>query len=167
MREMFRRKPDGPLSALGLSVVGATVVIDQASKWIAEVRLPLREMIDILPFLAFYRVNNVGIAFSMLSAAGGLPLIVMTLAISLIVLVFWWRAAEGGQVATVGFALIVGGAIGNLIDRLLSGHVIDFLLLHFGDWTLFVFNLADVALSLGPVMLLAVYLFPHRQEASR
>lgn len=158
-------KPAGPLSALGLAVAGATVVIDQASKWAAEARLPFEETIDILPFLAFHRVHNVGIAFSMLSAAGGLPLIAMTLAITVVVLVFWWRATEGGAVAAIGFALILGGAVGNLIDRILYGYVIDFLLLHIGDRVLFVFNLADAALTLGPAILLIVYAWPARAPA--
>ncbi len=162
MADWLTAKPAGPLSTLGLSVAGLTVIIDQAGKWLAETRLPLGESIDVLPILELYRVHNVGIAFSMFSAAGGLPLIVLTLAITVIVLVFWWRATDGGPLAAVGFALILGGAIGNLIDRVVHGYVIDFLLLHLGDWTLFVFNLADTALTLGPVLLLAVYLLPRR-----
>ncbi len=162
MADWLAAKPAGPLSALGLAVAGATVIVDQASKWIAEARLPFEETIDVLPVLALHRVHNEGIAFSMLSAAGGLPLIGLTLAISIVVLAFWWRATEGGTLAAIGFALILGGAIGNLIDRVLAGHVIDFLLLHLGDRVLFVFNLADVALTIGPVMLLAVYFLPRK-----
>ena len=77
-----------------------------------------------------------------------------------IVLVFWVSHREGGRLAAAGFALILGGAIGNLIDRLRFGYVIDFLLFHFGDWTLFVFNLADAALTLGPAVLILTYLWP-------
>ena len=79
-------------------------------------------------------------------------------------LVLWSRARDGGRLAAIGFALIVGGAIGNLIDRLRLGHVVDFLLLHLGDWTLFVFNLADAALTLGPIVLLLVYYRPLRES---
>jgi signal peptidase II len=81
-------------------------------------------------------------------------------AVSAVVIAFWATTHEGGPLATLGFALILGGAIGNLIDRARFGYVVDFLLLHFGDWTLFVFNLADVALTLGPALLLLVYLLP-------
>ena len=104
-----------------------------------------------LPILDLYRVHNTGIAFSMLAGFGGLGPIVLTLAISVVVLIFWWRAREGGRLAAIGYALIVGGALGNLVDRVSRGHVVDFLLLHLGDWTLFVFNLADAALTLGPI----------------
>ena len=82
-------------------------------------------------------------------------------------LVFWSTAKEGGRWATVGYALIIGGALGNLVDRILHGHVVDFLLLHFGDRTLFVFNLADAALTLGPAMLIVVYLWPPPLGSSR
>ncbi|MCR4282995.1 MAG: signal peptidase II [Bauldia sp.] len=152
-------KPAGPLSAFGLGTVAAVVVVDQAAKLIAEARLPLGEAIDILPILTLYRVYNTGIAFSMF-ADSGLALVVMTLAISAVVIALWTRNHDGGPIAAAGFALIVGGAVGNLIDRLRFGYVIDFLLLHIGDRTLFVFNLADAALTLGPALLLVVYLWP-------
>jgi len=98
----------------------------------------------------------------MLSRFGGVPLTLLTVAITIIVLAFWWRTRDGGRLAAVGFALIVGGAVGNLIDRLRFGHVVDFLLLHIGDWTLFVFNLADAGLTLGPILLLVAYVWPTR-----
>ena len=153
-------RPPGPLSALGLSVTAATLAVDQASKLVAEAKLPFGESIDVLPILSLQRVYNKGIAFSMLDFAGGLPLILMALVITAVVAGFWWRATEGGKVAAIGFALILGGALGNLVDRVLYGHVIDFLLLHFGDTVIFVFNLADAALTVGPVLLLLVYLWP-------
>jgi signal peptidase II len=154
-----RGRPDGPLSALGLGIVIAVVAIDQIAKLIAEARLPLGEAIDILPILTLYRVHNTGIAFSFL-AGSGIGLVFLTVAITVVVIVFWLRSPDGGRLAAIGLALILGGALGNLIDRLRLGFVIDFLLLHFGDRTLFVFNLADAALSLGPVVLLFVYLWP-------
>jgi signal peptidase II len=156
------RRPDGPLSRLGLSVIAAIVVVDQVSKQWAEARLPEGETIDLLPILSLHRVHNPGIAFSFLAGFGGLPLILITLAITVVVLILWRQAQEGGKAATVGYALIIGGALGNLVDRVIHAHVIDFLLLHFGDRTLFVFNLADMALTLGPVLLLLIYLWPSR-----
>jgi signal peptidase II len=153
-------RPDGPLSTIGLSVAAATVVIDQAAKYAAEASLPIGQPIELLPILDLYRIHNAGIAFSMLSRFGGLPLTLLGMAITIIVIVFWWRSRDGGRLATAGFALIVGGAMGNLIDRLRFGHVVDFLLLHVGDWTLFVFNLADVALTVGPILLFVAYVWP-------
>ena len=155
-------RPPGPLSWLGLPGIGATVAIDQGSKYWAEAMLPAGRAIDLLPILTLYRVHNPGIAFSFLAGLGGLPLIGITVVVMAIVLIFWRTAQEGGRWAAVGYALIIGGALGNLIDRILHGHVVDFLLLHIGDRTLFVFNLADAALTLGPAILIVVYLFAGR-----
>jgi signal peptidase II len=154
-------RPAGPFSAFGLVIVIAVVVIDQVSKAIAESGLEIGETINVLPILTLYRVYNTGIAFSFLAGLGPSVLIGVTIAVSAIVVVFWARARDGGPIAAAGFALILGGALGNLIDRLRFGYVVDFLLLHVGDRTLFVFNLADAALTLGPALLLVAYLFPN------
>ncbi len=170
-------KPPGPLSAFGIGIVVAVVVIDQLAKLVVQARLPEGQAIDVLPILTLLHVRNTGIAFSMF-AGSGIRLVLLTLLITALVVVFWARSREGGRVAAAGFALIVGGAIGNLIDRLTTGqsggslldrlntgYVTDFLLLHFGNWTLFVFNLADAALTLGPALLLVVYLWPTTKDA--
>ena len=157
------RRPPGPLSWLGLAVIVATLAIDQISKQWAEASLALGDPVDLLPILTLYRIHNPGIAFSFLAGLGGLPLIAITLAVIAVVLWFWWTAEDGGRWATVGYALIIGGALGNLVDRVLHGHVVDFLLLHVGDRTLFVFNLADAALTAGPAILIVVYLLAGRK----
>jgi signal peptidase II len=162
MADPLAARPPGPLSALGILVTVATLLVDQIAKLVAEAQLPFGETIDVLPILALHRTYNTGIAFSMLDFAGGLPLIVLSLAIIAVVVAFWWKATEGGWIVATGFALILGGALGNLVDRVVHGHVIDFLLLHFGETVLFVFNLADAALTVGPVLLLLVYLRPRR-----
>jgi signal peptidase II len=164
MAELGHRRPDGPLSWLGIVVIVATVLVDQGSKHWAEATLAMGDPIDLLPILTLYRIHNPGIAFSFLAGLGGLPLIVLTVVITVVVVVFWQTAQEGGRWATVGYGLIVGGAIGNLVDRLLHGHVVDFLLLHVGDRTLFVFNLADAALTAGPAILIVVYLLAGRKK---
>jgi signal peptidase II len=158
-------RPDGPFSVLGLLVIAATVAVDQLSKLWAAAVLPEGQVFDLLPILSLDRVNNPGIAFSFLAGFGSLPLIAVTVVITVVVLVFWVTAKEGGRWATVGYALIVGGALGNLVDRILHGHVVDFLLLHIGDRTLFVFNLADTALTFGPAVLILVYLWPGKGDA--
>jgi signal peptidase II len=155
-------RPPGPLSALGFGLIALVVIVDQGSKFIAERSLPFAETIDLLPILSLYRTYNTGVAFSMFAGAGPWVLIAAMLAITAAVLYLWARAEEGGRLATAGYALIVGGALGNLIDRFVHGYVIDFLLLHFGDRTLFVFNLADAALTLGPILVLAVFVFGKR-----
>src|SRR5262249_47153120 len=132
--------PAGPLSPLGLSTIGLILVLDQLGKEVVEAKLPVGEALPVLPILDLYRVHNTGIAFSLLAGPGGLALVALALVISAGVLIFWCSAREGGRLATVGYGLILGGALGNLLDRLFRGHVVDFLLLHLGSWTLFVFN---------------------------
>lgn len=157
--------PAGPLSAGGLLVVAAVVAADQAAKGLAEARLVLGETAEILPILALHRTHNTGIAFSLLANSGPWLMVAIMVAVSAIVIAIWVRTHEGGRLAAVGFALILGGAIGNLVDRLRLGYVVDFMLLHVGGWTLFVFNVADAALTLGPALLLLVYLWPVRGES--
>jgi signal peptidase II len=157
-------RPAGPLSLLSLVTVTLVIVLDQASKLWVEAALPVGQTIDLLPILALLRVANTGIAFS-LFAGGGLPLLALTVVITIAVIIFWITTGEGGRLATLGFALILGGAIGNLIDRVRLGYVVDFLWLHLGDRTLFVFNLADAALTLGPIILIATYLWPAAKPA--
>ncbi len=158
--------PDRPLSVLGLGIIAVVLAIDQASKIMAERELPFDVSFPVLPFLAIHRIHNDGIAFSLLAGFGSLGLIVMTLAITAVVIAFWQRAHDGGPLATIGYALIAGGAVGNLIDRIAHGYVVDFFMLHLGDFVLFVFNLADVALTLGPIVLVIAYVWPERAPSS-
>jgi signal peptidase II len=149
----------GPLSALGLAVMALTILVDQLSKWVADANLVYQQGIELVPgFLALYRVNNTGIAFSLGNSADSLVLIILTAIVTGVVFWVWRGSTEGGRTAATGFALIAGGAIGNLIDRIWHGHVIDFLYLHWNERGFFVFNLADVALTLGPILLAWVYL---------
>jgi signal peptidase II len=161
------RAPFGPLSLFGIAIVGGIVIVDQLAKWIAEAALPYGEPISVLPILTLFRTYNTGIAFSFLAGLGSAALILLTAAISVVVLLVWWRSREQSRLIAAGYALIVGGALGNLIDRIAHGHVIDFLLLHLEDWTLFVFNLADVALTIGPGLLILIFLFRPQQKGGR
>jgi len=158
------QRPDRPLSLLGLGVIAATVIVDQGTKLLAERHLAYGEQIDLLPILSLLRVHNPGIAFSLLEGFGDWGLIALTLAVTAIVLTLWQRSSEGGRAAAIGYALIIGGALGNLIDRFAYGHVVDFLYLHLGARPLFVFNLADTALTIGPILLILVLLRPSKTE---
>ena len=161
------RKPDRPLSPLGIGVIAATIITDQATKLVAERSLEFEQPIDLLPILSLYRVHNTGIAFSLLRDFGGIGLVAMALAVTALVLVIWQRTTDGGRLMAVGYAFIIGGALGNLADRLLYGHVVDFLLLHFGERPFFVFNLADTALTLGPVLVIVVCFRPTGRSPDR
>jgi signal peptidase II len=135
--------------ASAAGIVALAVAADQASKYAVEQNLPFHQAVDVLPFLALFRTYNEGIAFSMLHFAGDAWLIGLTLAILALVGYFWTRTDPGQTLARAGLALVVGGAVGNLIDRIVHGHVIDFVLLHAGDWSFAVFNLADSFITIG------------------
>jgi signal peptidase II len=160
-------KPPGPTSRLGIAIVAGTLIVDQITKLIADASLEYQTLVELLPILALYLTYNPGIAFSFLTSSNTTLLLGLVIAITIAVLVIWVRSNEGGRLSAIGFGLIVGGAIGNIIDRIVNGHVVDFLLLHFGDTDLFIFNLADFALTLGPVLLIYAYLFGPRPAASR
>ena len=136
-------------------LVAVAVALDQWIKYLVETRLALHEQVDILPFLALYRTYNTGVAFSMLSSFGDTGLIIISLAVIAFVLYLASRSTGDQFLARIGFALIVGGAIGNLIDRAVYGHVIDYILFHTPVWSFAVFNLADAFITVGAIMVLA------------
>lgn len=158
-------KPPGPASTLGIWVLALTLILDQVTKWWAEASLDATTATDLLPILSLQLTHNPGIAFSFFVGSNSDVLLGAVILVTIAILVLWVRATEGGKLATVGFALIVGGAIGNIIDRIFHGEVVDFLRLHFGDRDLFVFNLADFALTLGPILLIIAFLWGPRKPA--
>lgn len=160
-------KPPGPASPLGIAIIAGTLIVDQVTKLIADATLePNGTVVDVLPILGFHLTYNPGIAFSFLQGSNTGLLLSLVIGITLAVLVLWTRSNEGGKVAAIGFGLIVGGAIGNIVDRIIQGHVVDFLLLHFGDDDVFIFNLADFALTVGPILLIYTYVFGPRPPAT-
>lgn len=137
--------------ALGIA---AMLVLDQIIKWQVETRLPFQEPVELLPFLSLYRTWNQGIAFSMLWGMNDTALIILTAGITLFVL---WLAASTPAakiVAIAGFAMIIGGALGNMIDRAVYGHVVDYVLFHTPSWSFAVFNLADAFISVGAALVI-------------
>ena len=154
------------LRALGLGVAAAVVVLDQVAKEAASRALEGAD-IAALPFLDLVLARNTGISFSLFahgSEAARWALLAFTGAATLAVLAWLWRSRS--RVAAFGLGLVLGGAVGNGLDRIVRGSVIDFLDLHFGAWHLFVFNLADAAISLGVAVLLWDGLFGAGASAS-
>jgi signal peptidase II len=135
-------------------VVITCVIVDQAVKWLVETRLAFEELVPVLPFLGLYRTWNFGVAFSFLEDFGPLALIAMTILIIAFVGWLWSRAGMEKRYARFGFALIIGGAIGNLIDRVFFGHVVDYVLFHTPVWSFAIFNLADALISAGALFIL-------------
>ncbi|WP_421854868.1 signal peptidase II [Oricola sp.] len=135
--------------AIAILAIGAIVAFDQIVKQLVERHMDYHQMIELVPFFALFRTHNQGIAFSMLSGLGPLPLIVISLGVIAFVLWLWRGSAPERWISHAGFALIIGGAIGNLIDRVWHGYVIDYFLFHTPVWSFAVFNLADAAITVG------------------
>jgi signal peptidase II len=137
-----------------LAIVPAAVILDQIIKWLIETRFVYEKLVPVLPFLGLYRTWNEGIAFSLFSGLPDAWLVVLTVLIIGFVLYLWSRAPVTHIFARIGFALIIGGAIGNLIDRALLGYVVDYVLFHTPVWSFAVFNLADTFISIGATLIL-------------
>ncbi|MDT6939992.1 signal peptidase II [Brucella pseudogrignonensis] len=149
-------------------VVFFAVLIDQGVKYLVETRMGYHEQIDILPFLALFRTHNEGIAFSMLAWLHDWGLVAITAAVIVFVLYLWWTNPSNRIFARYGFALVVGGAIGNLIDRVMHGYVVDYILFHLPTWSFAVFNLADTFITIGAALIiLEEFLGWRREKAAR
>lgn len=148
----------------GLAAVA--IVLDQWIKALVESRLELEEPVHLTPFLALYRTYNTGIAFSMFSSFGDGALVLLSLAVIGFVLYLAGSTRPEQVLARFGFALVVGGAVGNLIDRVAYGHVIDYILFHTPLFTFAVFNLADALITLGACLVVAEEFFSWRRRAA-
>lgn len=138
----------------GALIVIAAVALDQASKYLVETGLPLQEPVPLLPLLSLFRTYNTGIAFSFLSGLDDAALIALTLGISGFIVYLWSRSQPHQHLARLGYAFVLGGAIGNLIDRVRLGHVVDFILVHTQSWSFAVFNFADSFITIGAAIII-------------
>lgn len=150
-----------PFYAVLLAVV---VAFDQWVKYLVETRLVMQQAVELLPFLALYRTFNTGIAFSMFSSVGDTGLIVLSLAVMAFVLFLAVRTDRSQVLSRLGFTLIIGGALGNLIDRAIYGHVIDYILFHTPVWSFAVFNLADTFITVGAGLVILEEVLNWRKE---
>ncbi len=139
-----------------LAIAAVVVVLDQATKLLVLSRFALNESLRVTGFFDLVLVYNKGAAFSFLAGADGwqTPLLVV-IALGAIAIVSWmlWRHPSR-VLLNSGLALILGGAVGNLIDRIAYGKVVDFLLFHAYGWTYPAFNLADSAITVGAAILI-------------
>jgi signal peptidase II len=139
-------------------VAFAIFVADQLTKWIVIHPLSLEDVgvIELLPFFDLRWVRNFGVSMGFLTAGTDLGrwlLVGLTAAIALFVAVWAWR--EPRRDDAIALAMVLGGALGNIVDRTRYGYVVDFADLHFGEWRPFlVFNVADAAITIGVLLLL-------------
>jgi signal peptidase II len=133
------------------------VVVDQVTKQIAEAQLIPHQPVNLLPFFDWYLTYNTGAAFSFLADAGGWQRWLFTvIAVIMSVLIVQWirKLAAEETLTAISLCLILGGAIGNLIDRIYLGHVIDYIQVWLGSYPFPAFNIADAAISVGAAMLI-------------
>jgi len=139
---------------LELGIAGAIVALDQATKALVRSRFELHDSLEIIPGLFnLTRVHNYGAAFGLMNAAD-FPFKTVVLSIvatvALLALTVYASTLPVEQLlARVGLALIVGGAAGNLIDRLTAGYVVDFVDVYWRNWHFWAFNVADAAITVG------------------
>ena len=151
----------------GFLLAALILIADQISKWliINVVGLQAKGLIVLLPIFNLVWVENYGVSMGFLTVESNAErwlLVGLTSAIATAVTVWMWREKARGDVLALG--LVLGGAIGNILDRVRFGYVVDFLDLHFGDWHPFlVFNVADAAITIG-VLLLIVRAFLIRDK---
>ena len=141
----------------------AVVVADQATKWAIVEWVPLYDRVPLNSFINLTHQKNTGAAFSFLANAGGWQrwfFVVLASIVSAVIAVWIWRIRKEGQaMLSLGLALVLGGAVGNLIDRIWFGHVTDFIQVWFGEWAFPSFNVADAGISVGAALLIIDALF--------
>jgi signal peptidase II len=152
------------LKWLWVSVV--VLLVDQCTKLLADAMLTLHQQVAVIPYIALYKAYNPGAAFSFLSDASGWQrwFFIVLAVIVIGVLLVWLRRLSATETGTsLALALILGGAAGNLIDRLVYGYVIDFIDIYYGSWHWPAFNVADAAISAGAFLLLLDALLGNRE----
>ena len=134
-------------------IIAAIIALDQWSKWAIKTSFNLYQSEPVIQdLLHFTYVTNDGMAFGLSFPGGKHILLVMTILLTGFIIGFLWKEREGHPLVKYGLALILSGAIGNLIDRLLYGKVVDFLDLMIGDFHWYIFNVADSSVTIGMVL---------------
>jgi signal peptidase II len=151
------------------------IVLDRMSKWLVAGKITLHDSISVFPgFFRLTHVQNSGAAFGLFAESSSewkvAALILFSILALAVVSALLWKNSHSMTTTGVGLALILGGAVGNLWDRLLTGHVVDFLDFYLGSYHWPAFNVADSAIVVGALLLVAEILFarsPAEQKAVR
>lgn len=162
----------GSRSVYWLLLSTVVVALDQVTKLLVIENLTLYQRVQITPFFDLVRLHNTGAAFSFLADASGWQNWLFTgIAFVVSVGILYWLVtlpSKDRRALAMGLALVLGGAIGNVIDRSFYGYVVDFILFHYQEWSYPAFNLADSAITCGVILILydGVVLDRRRQRAS-
>lgn len=155
-----------PLLSTGLRWLWLAVlvfIVDILSKvWVLH-SFELYQSVKLLPFFSFTYVQNIGAAFSVLEGHRW-PLAIIAVVICSLLMIMMYRTPASVRMTNIAFALIIGGALGNLSDRLYHGFVVDFLHFYIGKWSYPVFNLADVAICIGAGLIILDGIISGRRE---
>ena len=154
-----------------LGLIVAIIALDQWSKWAIKTSFNLYQSKPVIQdLLHFTYVTNDGMAFGLSFPGGKHILLVMTILLTGFIIGFLWKEREGHPLVKYGLALILSGAIGNLIDRFLYGKVVDFLDLMIGDFHWYIFNVADSSVTIGMVLFIIhsiIYESSHLKNESK
>lgn len=156
-------------AAKGYVVAAAIFVVDQLVKlWIiAGIGLQAKGSINLLPILSLTWVENRGVSMGLLQADGAKERWILTGVTALIAAgVAWWMRKETNRIDILALALVLGGALGNIVDRVRFGYVVDFVHVHVGTWSFYVFNVADAAITIGVAILLLRAFFERKPAAA-
>jgi signal peptidase II len=150
----------------GLAVAGATLALDQLTKWAALATLDIAgPPISVTPFFNLVMVWNRGVSFGMFNSSGAFaPWLLSGLALAVVIGLTVWLRRTDQMLTGVGLGLVIGGAAGNVIDRVRFGAVVDFLDFHLAGYHWPAFNIADSAICVGAVLMLADGLLARRSQ---
>ncbi len=160
---IHKRDPGIRRFTVWMAIALVVVVADQVTKLAVIEFIELYGRVPLLDFINLTHQRNMGAAFSFLADAGGWQrwfFVVLATLVSGILTVWLWRVRyEAPLVLAAGLSLVLGGAVGNLIDRFVYGYVTDFIQVWFGDWAFPSFNVADSAITVGAALLIVDSLF--------
>ncbi len=151
MRELLN-----PAMRKWLGVALVVIVLDHLTKWWVSATLDFQEAIPVLPFFSLVRVHNTGAAFSFLADAGGWQrwFFIAVGIVATVIIVRLLKRHDHDPRLAFPLALVLGGALGNVIDRVVLGHVVDFLYFHYKSFAWPAFNVADSAITVGAALLI-------------
>jgi signal peptidase II len=145
------------------------IIADQLTKWLANTQLEYHQAVTVLPYFEWFLSYNPGAAFSFLADSGGWQrwfFTALAIIISIVLLVWIKKLNDHERLTAIALSFILGGAIGNLIDRVLYGYVIDFIQVWLGSYPWPAFNIADSSIFVGAVTLLATGILSPEKENS-